>query len=369
MIEQFTSYKIPDLGSSFIPNDLMKHLLSSLLILTFVSCSPIDYVSRTVKSNKFFSYTNPITNGIEGGIRDAQVFFDNGKYYMTGTSAPFWEGANPGVKLYSSDDLLNWKFEKLLIDRAKLDPSVWYYDRFWAPEIHKIKQKYYLLFNSRNQSERYKHSHGTAVAVADQLTGPYRILSEKKPFTGGNDLSFFEDTNGKVYAYWNGAKVMNAAEVDMGDMSIIGKPTQIFTPDPGTWDQIGIEGPYMFKRDGIYYLMYSSWTRGYEIGYATSRSPLGPFVKYINNPVYGAQSKEACQKAGLPFTGDINSPFRAVGHNEVFKGPDGRLWLSAHGIVDGKDPSLVIDPIDFDPHGNIIAINPSYTTQTIKIKK
>lgn len=37
---------------------------------------------------------------------------------------------NPGIKIYSSDDLLNWKFEKLLIDRSKLDTTVWYLDRF-----------------------------------------------------------------------------------------------------------------------------------------------------------------------------------------------------------------------------------------------
>lgn len=318
---------------------------------------------------KVFEYQNPIKQGIEGGIRDAQIFVDNGKYYMTGTSAPFWKGPNPGVKLYSSQDLKNWKFEKLLIDRSALSPKVWYYDRFWAPEIHKIKNKYYLLFNSRNETPEYKHEQATAVAVSDQLMGPYTVVSAETPFTEGNDLSFFEDNDGKVFAYWNGIKVMYGAEVDMATLKIKGEPTVLFRTTKDTWDAIGIEGAYMVKRNGSYYLMYSSWSRGYEIGYATSNSPLGTFIKYSNNPVYGAQDSAVCKKNNMPYTGNPQSPFIAVGHNEVFTGPDGRLWLSAHGILKGQDPFLVIDPIDFDKQGNMVIKGPTYTKQRINLKK
>ncbi len=91
---------------------------------------------QTQKQGKVFTYQNPIRNGIDKGMRDCQIFEDGGKYYLVGTSYPFWywqKEKNPGVKIYSSDDLLNWKFEKLLIDRSKLDTTVWYLDRFWAP--------------------------------------------------------------------------------------------------------------------------------------------------------------------------------------------------------------------------------------------
>lgn len=94
-----------------------------------------------------FTYTNPISSGIDGGIRDAQIFVEGDFYYLIGTSPPFWGGPNPGVRIFSSKDILNWKFEKLLISRSDMDSSVWHFDRFWAPEIHKINSKYYLLFN------------------------------------------------------------------------------------------------------------------------------------------------------------------------------------------------------------------------------
>lgn len=149
----------------------------------------------------------------------------------------------------------------------------------------------------------------------------------------------FEDDDGTVYAFWNGQKKMYAAEVDVEKMQPVGnKPIEIFYPTAGTWDGIGIEGPYCIKHKDTYYLFYSSWSRGYEIGYATAKHPLGPWTKYEGNPIYGAQSKGVCKKNNLPYTGDPNCPFRAVGHNEVFTGPDGRLWLSCHGILEGGIP-------------------------------
>ena len=67
---------------------------------------------------------------------------------MAGTSAELWKGPNPGVRRYSSADLLHWKIEGLLIDRGRLSPDVWYYDRFWAPEVHTFDDRYCVAFNS-----------------------------------------------------------------------------------------------------------------------------------------------------------------------------------------------------------------------------
>ena len=313
-----------------------------------------------------FTYTNPISNGIDGGIRDAQIFEEDGTYYLIGTSPPFWGGPNPGVRIFSSTDILNWKYEKLLISRSEMDSSVWHFDLFWAPEVHKIRNKYYLLFNARNEIPKYKHHHGCGVAVADELTGPYEILTKEKPLTGGNDLTFFEDDDGKVYAYWNESRKITGSEIDLESMKLREKH-YFFTTEEGAWDQVGIEGAYMIKNDEIYYLFYSSWSRGYEIGYATSKSPLGPFTKYTGNPIYGAQNEASCEKYGLEFTGDPESAYRAVGHNEIWNGPDGGLWISCHGILNEESPTpyLVIDPIWLED-GKIKTNGPTSTKQTIK---
>jgi beta-xylosidase len=344
-------------------------LLGCVVCLLFAGCLPAP---ETVWEDNTFRYQNPITSGIKGGIRDAQIVEDNGRYYLIGTAPPFWEGESPGVRLYSSENILDWTYEGLLIDRHQLAPSVWYYDRFWAPEIAKIAGRYYLLVNCRNELGTQPHAHGCCVAVADQITGPYTVLTEDEPFHGGNDLTFFEDDDGKVYAYWNGRKRMYAAEVDMAAMKPIppegqDEPRIVFRPTPGTWDSIGIEGPYVIKHKGTYYMFYSSWSRGYEIGYATATHPLGPWTKFAGNPVYGAQDRDTCRKNNLPYSGDPNSPFRAVGHNEVWTGPDGRRWLSCHGIIPGQEPYLVIDPLEIDAAGVIHVTGPTYSLQEIPI--
>jgi beta-xylosidase len=312
----------------------MKYLIVIIISIISYSCS----------NSKQFLYKNPITKGLQkGGLRDCQISRDGNKWYMTGTCYPVWKGENPGVILYSSDDLLNWSVEKYLIERSSLDSTVWYYDRFWAPEIHKIKGKYYLLFNSRNETKQYSHDRGTCVAVSDYLKGPYRILTQEKPFSKGIDLSFFEDSDGKVYANWHEDNFIMCAEVDMKTMQPLNSYVAL-SPDSASWDVAGIEGSYMIKDDGTYYMFYSSWSRGYEIGYATSDSPMGPWKKADNNPIYGAQDKKYCERYGGIYTGNGNNPFGQIGHNSVFVGPNGNYWISCHGIIGNGDPMLIIEP-------------------------
>lgn len=320
-----------------------------------------------------FEYTNPIRNGIDKGMRDCQIFFEDGKYYLTGTSYPFWYWGgkkNPGIKLYSSSDLTNWKFEKLLIDRSQLDSTVWYLDRFWAPEIHKIDGLYYLLFNCQNestQSHLFKSQH-CGVAVSDQLLGPYQVMTHQKPLVRGNDLTFFTDSDSTVYAFYNRDKKIWCAEIDLQKLVFTSKEVQCISagnPENKDWDQIGIEGAFCIKNEDTYYLFYSSWSRGYEIGIATARHPMGPWEKAPGNPIYGAQNKYKCERYKLPFTSDENNPWAEVGHNAIFTGPDGKPWLSCHGILkEERIPYLVIDPIRITKNG-IIVDGPTYERQRI----
>ncbi len=349
---------------------------------------------------KTFTYQNPITQGLApAGVRDCHVFRDGNKWYMTNTAWPHWKReekfglTNPGVVLYSSDDLLNWKFEKTLV-RPNFDR--WYAERFWAPEIQRIGGKYYATFNCTHPDRVFVGQH-TGYAVADQLTGPYKVVTAEKPLGNGNDLHFFEDTDGKVYAFWNRGREFGIgfAQIDLATGKLLTEPNSAIRPagvtfaknpdgtiqkEPGydgrpidkvakydAWDSIGIEGAYVIKRGDTYYLFYSSWTRGYEIGYATARAVTGPWTKHADNPIYGAQNKSTCEKNGFTYEGNPANPFNQVGHNEIFTGPDGRLWLSCHGIIDGKPPMLVIDPLDFDAHGNIIKREPTYTPQSITL--
>jgi len=356
-------------------------------------------------AGRTFTYQNPISAGLDPhGVRDCQVFREGDSWHMTATVWPHWPRQetfgiyNPGVVLYSSSDLLAWKFDRVLVPAATAESGKWYRRRFWAPEIHQLGGKYYATFNASNPDAGYPGQH-LGYAVADSLRGPYRVVTGDQPLTDGNDFTLFEDDDGKTWAFWNRGREFGIgfAQIDLAAGKFLTEPQSAITPakidyaqnpdgtpamEPGYdgrpvrkvakfygWDSIGIEGAYVIKRQGTYYLFYSSWTRGYEIGYATAPRITGPWTKAPGNPFYGEQSEQACAKNGLPYTGNPASPFNQVGHNEIFTGPDGRLWLSCHGILKDKpeQPMLVIDPLDFDAAGNLVKKSPSYTPQTIAL--
>ncbi len=380
------------------------HTIFIVIILTiFSACknTKTEDADLASKNTEYFTYQNPIKSGIDkNGLRDCQVLRDGDAWYMTGTSYPHWpreeeEGSlNKGVVLYKSKNLTDWEIVKYIVKAG--DSTKWYHRRFWAPEIQKINNKYYALFNCNNDELGYVGQFN-GYAVADQIEGPYTIVTEKEPLSRGNDLTLFQEEDGRVWAFWNQGreKGIQFAEVDLGKGNLRTEPVTAILPGkvdfaydeqgniektPGyngrpidkvekyyNWDSIGIEGAYVIKEGNLYYLFYSSWTRGYEIGYATAKKITGPWTKAENNPFYGAQSRETCEKNGLVYSGDPENPFNQVGHNEIFTGPDGRRWLSCHGIKPGENPFLVIDPISIDTAGKITAEGPTYTKQKIEL--
>jgi len=83
----------------------------ALLSLAIAGCQTQQSSENTAE---VFRYQNPITSGIDpDGLRDCHIFRDNNKWYMVGTVAPHWKGPNPGVRLYSSDNLTDWIIEGL----------------------------------------------------------------------------------------------------------------------------------------------------------------------------------------------------------------------------------------------------------------
>lgn len=320
-----------------------------------------------------FRYQNPIMEGIDTlGIRDCQVLRAEDRWYMTGTAYPFWrkqqtdgQRLNAGVPLYRSDDLLHWEWVGYIVERP--DSTTWYYRRFWAPEIHRIGGQYVVTFNCSNSSVGMPDPH-VGYAVADSVEGPYRVITVENPLVEGNDMTLFEDTDGKIWGFWNDREGIHQGEVDImkGEVSNVHRKI-LPLGGRGEWDEIGIEGSCVFHREDRYYLLYSSWTRGYEIGYATAPTIEGPWTRSDDNPIYGAQNPRVCARRGLVADTVPGSPFIEVGHNQVFEASDGRLWLSCHGNVkqNPDHPFLVIDPLDFDNQGNIVRKSPSFTKQSI----
>lgn len=232
-------------------------------------------------------------------------------------------------------------------------------------------------------------THSVWLFVADAATGPYALV--KGPLTPqyNNDATLFEDDDGRTYLYTSGNGLWQA-ETDLAT-GRLAAPIEKFLDkkQPGwpEWMIGGIEGPFVVKRDGTYFMFFSTWTRGYEVGLLKSRHPLGPWELVSPEPVFGTRKKgyrpELAAEGGyahLQFA-DTEDPYCETGHNALFEGPDGQLWSSCHYLMDErrpypycpelkdweKLPQLGIEPVGFH-EGRFHIGKASWTEQVVELR-
>ncbi len=337
-----------------------------------------------------FHYTNPITRDTALSMRDHFIIKTGNKWYCTGTSNPVWTGSNPGVRLLVSDDLTHWKQHSWLIDASLLPPDCPYNGRFWAPEIHLIKNKYWLTVNSGKvtpDDPKGMKTHSVWLFSADSVTGPYQLVNGPLTPQYNNDATLFEDEDGQTYFYCSGNGLFQA-KIDLAAGKLT-TPIEKFLDkkQPGwpEWMMGGIEGPFVIKREGTYFMFFSTWTRGYEVGLLQSKTPLGPWELVSPEPIFGTRKKGYRPElaigggyAHLEFP-DTMDPYQETGHNALFTGPDGQLWSSCHYFMYEKRPypysqtfydwekfpQLGYEPVYFK-NGRFYIKGPTWTEQVIK---
>ncbi len=117
------------------------------------------------------------------------------------------------------------------------------------------------------------------------------------------------------------------------------------------------EGSVTFKKDSVYYMMYSANHFGgqnYAVGYATASSPLGPFKKADNNPVLQKNTTKGGKVSG-------------TGHNSIAYSPDGKeMFCVYHGrtIATGDERVVFIDRMKVKD-GQITVYGPTTTPQVL----
>ena len=189
-------------------------------------------------------------------------------------------------------------------------------------------------------------THSIWLFSSDEVTGPYKLVNGPLTPRYNNDATLFEDNDGQTYLYCSGDGLFQA-KIDLSTGKLIGNIQKFLDKrSPGNPDWVigGIEGPFVVKRDGIYFMFFSSWTRGYEVGLLKSKSPLGPWELASREPIFGTRKKgyryELALSGGyadLKFN-DSEDPYCETGHNALFEGPDGKLWSSCHYIMYDKRP-------------------------------
>ncbi len=183
---------------------------------------------------------------------------------------------------FSSKDLVTWTKHPHVLD---IKDVKWAAFSIWAPAIIKANNRYYLFFGA-NDIQNDEELGGIGVAVSDKPEGPFKDAIGKplvgKFYNGAQpiDQFVFQDDDGQFYMYYGGWRHCNVAKMNKDLLSFQsfedGTVFKEITPDKY------VEGPFVFKRNGKYYFMWSEGGWGgpnYSVAYAISDSPLGPFKR------------------------------------------------------------------------------------------
>jgi len=176
--------------------------------------------------------------------------------------------------VFSSADLTDWTDHGMIVTQNKVPwvrPDSY---SMWAPDCIERNGKYYFYFpTSAKDTVTYGRGFTIGVAVASKPEGPY--IPESTPIKGvrGIDPNVFIDKDGQAYLYWSAGNIYAAKlKENMTELA-----SEVFTlkdlPTKGLK-----EGPYLFERNGIYYLTFPHVENKTErLEYFIGDNPLGPF--------------------------------------------------------------------------------------------
>lgn len=171
--------------------------------------------------------------------------------------------------VFSSENLTDWKDHGVILtqkDVEWVDPAAY---SMWAPECVFKDGKYYFYFPAIAKSGGFR----IGVAIGDEPDGPFEPVATPIEGVNGIDPSVLIDKDGSAYLFYSRQKIF-IAKLKPNMRQIDGEPRVIDNlPAKGL-----LEGPFVFERNGIYYLTYPHVENKTErLEYATSTSATGPF--------------------------------------------------------------------------------------------
>jgi beta-xylosidase len=304
----------------------------------------IGVVSTTFSQNKKPSgYSgNPL---FPGWYADPEAIIFGKEYWIFPTfSAPYEKQVF--LDAFSSSNLIKWKKHERVIDTSVV---TWAKKAMWAPSIIQ-KDKQYFLFFAANDIQSNSEYGGIGVAVSSSPGGPYKDYLGKPlidQFHNGAqpiDQFVFRDDDGQVYMYYGGWRHCNLAKLNdqLNGFVPFADGTQFREITPEGY----VEGPFVFKRNGKYYFMWSEggWTGpDYSVAYAIADHPAGPFKRI----------GKILQQDPAIATG--------AGHHSVISIPGKDTFFIVYHRrplteKDGNSRETCIDEMKFDDQGRILPV-------------
>jgi hypothetical protein len=266
-------------------------------------------------------------------IADPSIVEFDGTFYCYSTTDGYGAGlATSGLPVvWKSKDFLNWSFNGSIFP-DNFDA------KYWAPSSLIRKDGRYYLFPTLNER--------ITLVVADSPEGPFRSADGKdivkgsgfKPFPITKpkpiDAEVFVDDDGQAYMVWAErgiCKLKSDLTEPDGEISVVKTKRRGYS-----------EGPFLFKRKGIYYYLYTlEGHENYKYAYIMSRtSPMGPWEE----PEEDIISKT-----------DHEQKIFGPGHGCFFNLKGSEQWYFAYLEYGrgGTNRQVWVDKMDFNADGTI----------------
>lgn len=301
-------------------------LLSAVCSLMMISCGQKSTKQQVetnekpkliVSSEKWLDTDGNMINAHGGG-----VLYHDGTYYWYGEykgdstywnpKVPSWECYRTeagGVSCYSSQNLVDWKFEGVVLPSEQNDTlsELHYSNVLERPKvIYNDQTKKFVMWLHVDSHNYAKAAAG--VAVSDTPNGRFEYLGSMRPNDAmSRDMTLFKDDDGKAYHVYSSEenKTLYISELTDDYLKPTGKFTRNFI------DQ-SREAPAVFKRNGKYYILSSGCTAWdpNQAEYAIADSMLGEW-KVMGNPCSG-------KDADITFYGQSTNVVKVEGKKDAY---------------------------------------------------
>jgi len=290
--------------------------ISLLLILLSVFTG-----NSWAQNNEMFA--NPILAGFYPDPSICKV--DDNYYLVTSTFSYF-----PGISVFQSKDLVNWKLIGHVLDRPEqLNLEGQGVSRgLFAPSIRYDNGLFYVTCTLVDFG-------GNFIVTSKSPEGPWSNPTFL-PEADGVDPSMFFDDNGKSYIIYNsvapdnkplyeGHRTIRMCEVEKNELKVVGEEILLinggvdFSKKP-----IWIEAPHIFKVNGTYYLIAAEGGTADQHSEVVFKSDIvdGPYIPYEENPIL-------TQRHLNP---DRKNPITSTGHADFVQTDNGDWWAVFLGI-------------------------------------
>lgn len=243
-------------------------------------------------------YKNPV---ISGFYPDPSICRVGEDYYLATSTFEYF----PGVPVFHSKDLINWKqighclTRKSQLPLENCGPS----SGIYAPTIRFHEGVFYMTTTNLHSGGNF---YVTTTDPAGEWSEPIYVKQ------GGIDPTIFFD-NGKAYFLSTGRGI-TMSEINIKTGELLGSPRSIWNGTGGRYP----EAPHLYKKDGYYYLLIAEGGTefGHKITIARSRNIWGPYDSNPANPILTHANENA-----------QHNQIQGVGHGDLVQAVDGSWWM------------------------------------------